>query len=63
MQYTIHLIIKSELDEVIFESSTSSIADLEENLIRKAEHSIKDYEYETEIKAQAEIDRQQEQGE
>lgn len=45
MNYEIHLVVKSELDEIVCElSTTAGITDLEENLIRKAESAISQYE-------------------
>ena len=63
MTYNIHLIVESELDEVVCELSTSAgISDLEENVVRKAEMAIKKYESDKEYEAQARYDDWKENG-
>jgi hypothetical protein len=60
MKYNFHLIVESELDEVVCELSCLSLEALQEELVRKAEIAIKKYEADKEVQAQAEFDRQQE---
>lgn len=61
MNYQFHLIVESELEEIVAELKTNSIEGLEGE-IRKAEKAIKDYEDKKEAEAQWEYDRQKEEG-
>jgi len=54
--YKINLTVTDELDQVVCELETSSIADLEENLVRKAEGAIKRHQEIIEAEMQMEID-------
>jgi len=62
MNYKITLTVESETDDKVFEMDTFSIADLEENIIRKAEHAMSRYESDQDGRALAEFDRQREEG-
>jgi len=64
MNYKITLIVEDENEFKVFSMSTSAgLPDFEENIIRKAEKAIKDYESEAEAREQAEIERQKEEAE
>ena len=64
MNYKITLMIEDEDEFPIFTISTNAgMADFEENIVRKAEHAIKDYESKMEVGMQNEIDRQAEEAE
>lgn len=61
MNYTIHLIVTDEMGEIVCELSTDAgIADLEENLVRKAEHAIQANEGKLRFEEQMEQERIQE---
>lgn len=60
MDYKFTLKVESELDEKVFEMECLTLDGVSEELVRKAEHAIKDYEGEKEVEAQAEADRQAE---
>jgi len=48
MDYKYTLKVESELDEKVFEMSCLTMEGVEEELLRKAEHAIKNYESEKE---------------
>ena len=61
MNYKITMIVENENDDVIYcQSTTAGMNDFEENIVRKAEHAIKEYEGKMEYEMQVEIDRQAE---
>lgn len=62
MEYKITMIVEAEEDgNIIFQMDTSAgMAEFEENIVRKAEHAIKEYEARMEYEAQVEMDRQAE---
>ena len=61
MNYKITMLIEDENENEVFNmNTTAGLNDFEENIIRKAEHAIKEYEGKMEYEMQVEIDRQAE---
>lgn len=60
MNYKYTLIVESELDDVVAELSCLTREGVEEELLRKIDHSIKKYEAEQEYRAQCAIESQEE---
>jgi hypothetical protein len=64
MNYKISIFIENEEGDIICDLSTEAgMQDFEENVVRKAQHSIDDYEARQEVRMQNEIDRQKEDAE